>query len=248
MKVIPSIDLLKGKVVRLYQGDFNKVTVYYDDPLKALEMIVSNGGKRIHIVDLDGARKGESNNKDQINREGDAFSLNYSVIKKMISKFGDQIDFQVGGGIRSINDVEKLLEIGVDKVVIGSLIFTDYDVYREIVRLYGSQIILALDVKDGSIKRNGWQVDTNISIKELIKAGKIGDVYAVMSTDIAVDGALTGPNIDMMEDLNQTNIRWIASGGITSRADLEALSHIDLYGAILGKAIFEGFVEDLSDL
>lgn len=239
MKVIPSIDLLGGKVVRLYQGDYEKVKVYYDDAIEALKMIISKGASRIHIVDLDGARKGSESFSKNVNDE---------VIKRLVQTFKGKIQFQVGGGIRRLSDVKRLIELGIDKVIIGSLIFTDYEAYQKIVKQFGEKIILALDVKEGVIKRNGWLIDTHMTINELLQSGKIGEVYAIMTTDIAVDGALTGPNFEMMEVLNEQSYKWIASGGVSSRADLEALSKLGIYGAILGKAVFEGIVEDLSDL
>ncbi|GAB6109752.1 1-(5-phosphoribosyl)-5-[(5-phosphoribosylamino)methylideneamino]imidazole-4-carboxamide isomerase [Fusibacter bizertensis] len=248
MKVIPSIDLLGGKVVRLFQGDYDKVTVYFDDPLLALDMIVSKGARHIHIVDLDGARKMPRNSKDQNDQNDEVRSTNFEMIKQMVERFGAVLDFQVGGGIRSIKDVERLLDIGVDKIVIGSLIFTDYVMYQEIIKHYGEKVVLALDVKEGKIKRNGWLIDTNFTIDELIASDKIGKVYALMSTDITVDGALTGPNLEMMRKLQRTHYRWIASGGVTSRKDLEALSQLGIYGAILGKSIFEGLIDQLSDM
>ena len=239
MKVIPSIDLLGGKVVRLYQGDYDKVTVYYDDAIEALKMIISKGATRIHIVDLDGARKGS---------ESFSLSVNDEVIKRLVQTFNGKIQFQVGGGIRRLSDAKRLIEIGIDKVIIGSLIFNDYEAYQEIVKQFGDKIILALDVKEGFIKRNGWLIDTHMTINELLKSGKIGEVFAIMTTDIAVDGALTGPNFDLMKVLNEQSYKWIASGGVSSREDLEALSKLGIYGAILGKAVFEGMVEDLCDL
>ena len=161
MKVIPSMDLLNGKVVRLFQGDYEQVTVYYDDPCDALEMLKEKGASRIHIVNLDGARYGQ---------EDRATNLNFEVIKRLIKKYASSFHFQVGGGIRSLEDVEQLLEIGTDKVVIGSLIFTNYDEYRKIVEQYGEKIVLALDVKEGIIKRNGWLIDTNMKIEEIGRA------------------------------------------------------------------------------
>lgn len=234
MKVIPSIDLLDGKVVRLFQGDYQQVTVYYECPRQALEMLKEKGAKRIHIVDLNGARGGNSN---------------FQIIKNLVEDDKDCLKFQVGGGIRSMVDVENLLEIGVDKVVMGSVIFTNYGEYEKIIQKYGEKVILALDVKDGLIRRNGWLVDTKMTIKELVEEGKIGGVYGILTTDITVDGGLTGPNIQLMKSLaSLSEIRWIASGGVSSRADLAELSKLNLYGAILGKSIFEGLVHDLSDL
>lgn len=234
VKVIPSIDILDGKVVRLYQGDYQQVTIYYEHPYQAFEMLKEKGAKRIHIVDLNRAQ-GES--------------TNVHVIKSLVKEFKKYFQFQVGGGIRSLIDVEKLLEMGVDKVVIGSLIFTDYVEYQKIIEKYGDKVILALDVKADMIRRNGWLVDTKMTIQELVKLDKIGRVYGILTTDIAVDGGLKGPNIQMMKTLAaMKETRWIASGGISSREDLIQLSKLNLYGAILGKSIFENLVSDLSDL
>lgn len=245
MKVIPSIDLLDGKVVRLFQGDYHQVTVYYEHPFEAMEMLKRKGAKRIHIVDLNGAREEERQEKERQEKE----SENFSIIRKLVEGYKDCFEFQVGGGIRSIGKVEKLLEIGVGKVVIGSLIFTNHIEYEKIIEKYENKVILALDVKDGLIRRNGWLVDTKMTIKELLETGKIGRVFGILTTDINVDGGLTGPNIQLMKSLTSVSgIRWIASGGVSSRDDLEKLSKLDLYGAILGKSIFENLVDDLSDL
>lgn len=235
MKVIPSIDLLDGKVVRLYQGRFDDVTVYDDDPIEMAKRLIQMGAGRIHIVDLDAARGRKINNRD--------------IIKKMAKSSEINVALQVGGGVNSVEAAEELLSAGAQYIVVGSLLFRDYDAFMRLVGLYGERIILALDTKDGLIRKDGWQNETGVSVADVMKYDWVKNLYAIMVTDINVDGSLKGPNVELMRQFKEKYpLKWIASGGVNTYEDLIELNRIDVYGTIVGKAIYEGLITNLKDI
>ncbi len=235
MIAIPAIDLMDGKVVRLYKGRFDEVTTYSDDPFETAKRLIGMGARRIHVVDLDAARQ--------------SAAINERIIKSLANVIGNEAHTQVGGGIHTLEKAETLLGAGVSNVVIGSLLFDDYTLFRDMVSRFGDRIILALDVKSGTIRTHGWRKDTGVTIDEIVKSDWIREIHAVMVTDISVDGAMTGPNFDLMQRLNSMYpLKWIASGGVGSKDDLARLIQTGVYGAIVGKAIYEGKITDLNKL
>lgn len=235
MIAIPAIDLMGGKVVRLYKGRFDEATTYGDDPVETAKRLISLGASQIHVVDLDAARRTNTNNE--------------KVIQTMAHVFGSDIHLQVGGGIHSMEKAKTLLDAGISKVVMGSLLFEDYTLFLKMVSKIGDKIILALDISAGTIRTDGWRKDTGVTIDRIMKAEWIHDIHAVMVTDISVDGAMTGPNFDLMDKLHsEYPINWIASGGVGSSDDLNKLKQLGIYGAIVGKAVYEGKIKDLRKL
>ena len=227
------MDLLDGQVVRLYQGDFQQVTTYYDDPLKAVESLVNDGAQRLHIVDLNGADGARINNR--------------AIIEAIIQRF--EIDIQIGGGIRTFEEAEVWLTLPGVRVVVGTMIFENPSDFARLTQKYPNRIIAALDIKDQTIRTKGWRVDTGITIEQLIEAAVLKGVYAILVTDISLDGSLTGPNFEKMAQLKRfSDLKWIASGGVRTLSDLMALKALGLYGAIVGKAYYEGKIKQLEDL
>lgn len=233
MKLMPSMDLLNGKVVRLYQGDFQQVTTYEDEPIKAVQRLVDDGAQRLHIVDLDGADGSRTHNRE--------------IIKGIIDRF--ELEVQVGGGIRTFEEASNWLAIEKVRVVVGTMIFEKPLEFMQLTKMYPNRIIAALDIKDQTIRTKGWRVDTKITIETLLQDSLLNGVYAVLVTDISLDGSMSGPNFEKMAALNQkSDLKWIASGGVRTLADLMALKAIGLYGAIIGKAYYEGKIKRLEDL
>ena len=230
--IIPAIDLIEGKVVRLYQGDYAQTTEYKLDPLDVVKDYASQGAKLLHIVDLTGAKNPQ---KRQI-----------PLIKSMVAT--GLMRFQSGGGVRTKQDVKDLLAAGVDRVVIGSLAVSDQAMVAQWFTEFGPQhIVLALDVNIDAnnnkfVATHGWQQDSGVSIDELIAHySKVG-LQHVLCTDISRDGTLSGANNNLYKELvaQYPKIEWQASGGIGSLADIDALKPTNVQGVILGRALLEG--------
>ncbi|MEK4883615.1 1-(5-phosphoribosyl)-5-[(5-phosphoribosylamino)methylideneamino]imidazole-4-carboxamide isomerase [Bacillus sp. FSL W8-0223] len=226
--IYPAIDMRGGKCVRLLQGDYDKETVYGDSPFEMAKKFVDQGAAWIHMVDLDGAKNGM--------RINDRYVL--EAAQKLPAKV------QVGGGIRSEQDVIHYLENGVDRVIIGSMAVSNPDLVLELVRTYGSKIAVGLDAKDGYVAVHGWLETSQIKAVELGKRLAEGGVETFIFTDIATDGMLSGPNIEAAVELAKaTGKQVIASGGVRSLSDLQALKAYEnegVSGAIVGKAIYTG--------
>ncbi|GAA6186467.1 1-(5-phosphoribosyl)-5-[(5-phosphoribosylamino)methylideneamino]imidazole-4-carboxamide isomerase [Aliiglaciecola sp. 2_MG-2023] len=230
--IIPAIDLIDGAVVRLYQGDYDQKTQYKLDPVDVVHSYADQGAKWLHIVDLTGA-------KDTSKRQ-------LELIKRMVDT--QRMQFQAGGGIRSEADVAQLLEIGVKRIVIGSLAVKQPAVVKQWVTKYGPEaIVLALDVnidENGNkfIATHGWQESSGVALEGLLDDFLSVGAKHVLCTDISRDGTLQGANHQLYTEMKQRfpNVIWQASGGIGSLADIEALkpSHVD--GVILGRALLEG--------
>ncbi|MFB0913036.1 MAG: 1-(5-phosphoribosyl)-5-[(5-phosphoribosylamino)methylideneamino]imidazole-4-carboxamide isomerase [Glaciecola sp.] len=230
--IIPAIDLIDGKVVRLYQGDYNQTTEYQLDPIDVVHQYADDGAQWLHIVDLTGA-------KDTAKRQ-------LTLISEMVAT--KRMKFQSGGGVRTKADVEGLLKSGVQRVVIGSLAVTQPEVVEQWMVEFGPEhIVLALDInidQQGNkfVATHGWQQDSGVSIEVLIKRySKVG-LKHVLCTDISRDGTLQGANDSLYKEVvtQFPNIQWQASGGIGSLHDIEALKPTNVAGVILGRALLEG--------
>lgn len=226
--IYPAIDMRGGKCVRLLQGDYDKETVYGDSPFEMAKKFVDQGAAWIHMVDLDGAK--------------DGMRINDRYVLEAAQKLPAKV--QVGGGIRSEQDVIHYLENGVDRVIIGSMAVSNPDLVLELIRTYGSKIAVGLDAKDGYVAVHGWLETSQIKAVELGKRLAEGGVETFIFTDIATDGMLSGPNIEAAVELAKaTGKQVIASGGVRSLSDLQALKAYEnegVSGAIVGKAIYTG--------
>lgn len=226
MKIIPAIDIIDGKCVRLTKGDYSTKKIYNEDPLEVAKSFEDNGIKFLHLVDLDGAKS------NQI--------INYRVLEKLASNTSLSIDF--GGGLKSDKDVAIAFESGAKQITGGSVAAKNRTVFEGWINRYGSdKIILGADCKDRKIATDGWLEGSNIDVIEFIRSYESIGIRDVISTDIAKDGMLEGPSIALYKEiLEQTNIELIASGGVSNYQDLIALKEIGCSGAIVGKAIYEG--------
>lgn len=227
MRIYPAIDIINGACVRLVRGDYDKVTTFADDPCEVALRWQREGGEFIHIVDLDGARSGMMPNADLIRRI--ARSLDVPV--------------EVGGGIRNMDCVEKYLESGVERVIIGTSALNDPEFVRRAVEKYGDKIAVGIDAKDGMVAVNGWEEVSRTSAIELAKDMQSIGVKSIIYTDIATDGMLMGPNVDAMKEMSDAvDMDVVASGGVSSTEDLEKLKATGVEGAIIGKALYTGNV------
>lgn len=225
MNILPAIDIKDGQCVRLYQGDFTKQTVVNPDPLKQAAVFQQAGMTHLHIVDLDGALTGEAVNADLIKQ-----------IKRQTSSF-----IQVGGGIRTMTQIDDYLSAGIDRVIIGSAALSRPELVKEAVAKYGKQIAVGIDAKNGQVAVDGWLNVSETDFLTLALAMQKAGVSTLIYTDIAKDGTLTGPTLPHYQQLlDELNIAVIASGGVRNKADLTALAKLGLSGAIVGKAYYSG--------
>jgi phosphoribosylformimino-5-aminoimidazole carboxamide ribotide isomerase len=229
MEIIPAIDLKAGRCVRLYQGDYQKETVYSDDPVSVSLRWQHEGATRLHVVDLDGAASGELTNLE--------------VIKAISTQIN--IPIQVGGGIRTLQAAETLLEIGADRVVLGTASVQDPDL---VVRLChdrgGDRVVVAVDARDGQVAIKGWTESTTVSASEMVERMESLGVVRFLYTDISRDGTLTLPNFEAIQELvKHTSRPILASGGISSTGHIVRLATIGAEGAILGRALYTGDID-----
>lgn len=230
MIVYPAIDLRDGKCVRLTKGDFSTTKVYNDNPTSILEEFAKYGASWVHMVDLDGAKQGSFAQSD--------------LIKKLVQS--SKLNIQVGGGVRTTTDIEKLLDFGVKRVVLGSICVSNPAQVKEWLDKFGNdRLVLALDChinKDGTpmVKTHGWQNESTNTVWDLLKY--FGSAKYVLCTDISVDGTLEGPSINLYQELQQRfpDIKLIASGGVGQYDDLIKLKQLNVHGVVVGKAIYEG--------
>lgn len=228
MIIFPAIDILDGKCVRLIQGDYNQERVYGDSPVDMAKQWEAKGAEFIHIVDLDGAKTGNS-----INRE---------VIKEIANTVS--IPVQVGGGIRSLETIDYFLSNGVARVIIGTAAIQDPSFLKAAVAKYAEKIAVSLDARNGYIATDGWTDTSDVSALDLLKELEIIGVKTIVYTDIAKDGMLQGPNLSEQKQINEaTSIDVIASGGVTTKVDVDNLAALNMYGAIVGKALYDGKIE-----
>lgn len=236
MLLIPAIDLIDGKCVRLTQGDYAQKKVYNDNPLEVAKMFEGAGIKRLHLVDLDGAKAKTITNQ--------------KVLELIASNTKLTIDF--GGGLQSDRDVQIAFDSGATQITAGSIAIKNPDLVKSWMNKFGSEkIIVGTDSKDGKIAVSGWQEITEMTIEGLVDSyANPGIVYSIC-TDVAKDGLLQGPSFQLYERLQKQypTINWIASGGVSSMDDLHQLKSLNMYGAIIGKAYYEGKITltDIAD-
>ena len=230
MQIYPAIDLRGGRVVRLSQGDYDRMTVYGDDPVHQAREFLRAGATCLHAVDLDGAREGRPMNRDII---GALCQLGLYV--------------EVGGGMRNEAAVEDTLALGVNRVILGTAAVTDFDFTTRLGRRFGERLAVGVDVKDGKVATHGWREVTDIDGADFCRRLTDVGVRTVIYTDIARDGMLTGPNIEALKKvLRAVSINVIASGGISNIDDIKKLLQLEpegLYGAITGRALYEGTLD-----
>ena len=224
--IIPAIDLIDAKCVRLSQGDYNQKTIYNEDPLEVAKMFEGAGISRLHLVDLDGAKA--------------KHIVNYQVLETIATKTNLVIDF--GGGLKSNEDLRIAFESGAQMVTGGSIAVKDRDTFLQWIEKYGSEkVILGADAKDKMIAVSGWLEVSELPIIDFIESYTAQGIKKVISTDIARDGMLTGPSIDLYKEIMEKfgGLELIASGGIATMNDIHELNEIGIPGVITGKAIYE---------
>ena len=229
MEVIPAIDLRGGRCVRLYQGDYNRETVFSDDPLEVARRWVKSGARRLHVIDLDGARSGEQPNAEAAYRIADEAG----------------VPVQLGGGIRSIESARQAIERGIDRVLLGTAAVEDPDLLRDLVDELGpEQVVVTVDARDGKVALNGWTETSQVEAEQLIRDMRGVGVSRYLYTDISRDGTLTGPNFDALDGLTTIpDVKIIAAGGISSVEHLLRLSEIGVESAVVGTAIYTGDID-----
>jgi phosphoribosylformimino-5-aminoimidazole carboxamide ribotide isomerase len=228
MEIIPAIDLRNGKCVRLYQGDYGQETIFSDDPVSVALRWQSEGARRLHIVDLDGAAKGEPSNLE--------------AIEDIVAAI--DIPVEVGGGIRSIDTIEQLFAAGVERAILGTVAVEKPDLVKEACQRFGDRIIISIDARDRWVATRGWLQKSTVTASELaskmIELGVMRFIY----TDISRDGTLTSPNFEAVAELlSQVNVPVIGAGGISSVHHLTKLAELGVEGAIVGRAIYTGDVK-----
>lgn len=226
IEVIPAIDIMNGRCIRLEQGEFNRSKTYYENPLKIAKMFAETGFKTIHVVDLDGARAGQPQNT--------------AIIEEIIRETG--LTVQSGGGIRTRDDVNKLMQIGVRNIVVGSLAVKEPRKLRDWLNVIPPErFILAADIKNGMVLTNGWQSVSTFTMKQFIKNYADLGLKSILCTDVSRDGMLDGPAFEIYRDLKQTfpELKLIASGGVSTLEDIRKLDKDDIDAVVVGKAIYE---------
>ncbi len=230
MLIIPAIDLKEGKCVRLKQGLMDQSTIFSEHPAETAKKWFDLGARRLHLVDLDGAFSGKP--------------MNLNAIKEIISEIGQKIPIQLGGGIRSLDTIEKFLDSGLDSVIIGTAAITQPGFLHEACYAFPGQIMVGLDAKDGDVAINGWAKLTGHNVIDLAQKFEEYGVESIIYTDIGRDGMLSGVNIEATVKLTEAvSVPVVASGGVTNLKDIEALcevSNIGIRGVITGRAIYEG--------
>ncbi len=235
MRIIPAIDIIDGKCVRLQQGDYSLKTVYNENPVDVAKSFEDAGLTHLHLVDLDGAKAGKV--------------VSWTVVERITSRTNLRVDF--GGGIKTEDEITRLLDLGIRQVNLGSIAVKRPDIIGSWIKQFGAEkIILSADVKLEEISINGWQDNSSINILTFLKDYVQRGIEHVTCTDIGTDGMLTGPNIELYKKILLTfpQLHLIASGGVSNMEDLEELRRIGADGAIVGKAIYEGKIslDDLS--
>ena len=228
MNIFPAIDLYEHKAVRLFKGDYAEMTVYSDNPVEIARDFEAKGAKFIHIVDLEGAKNGDT--------------PNFDTVKEIAQNTG--LFCELGGGIRSLDTVEKYLNAGLDRVILGTAAVTDEEFLRAAVEKYGDKIAVGVDIKDGFVAVKGWTEKSEYSCFDFCEKMREIGVKTLICTDISRDGAMKGTNRQLYKELSEKfDMNITASGGVSSIDDIKALRQLDLYGAIIGKAYYIGAID-----
>jgi phosphoribosylformimino-5-aminoimidazole carboxamide ribotide isomerase len=228
MKILPAIDIKEGKCVRLAKGDYSQVTHYFDNPLDVAKKWIDQGSMNLHIVDLDGAKSGKT--------------INYDIIAEIRNSYPD-IYMQIGGGIRDIESINKYINIGINKVIVGTRIVSDPSFLKKIPSDIKEKVIIDLAVKDGKLAVHGWNNSSDFTLQDFIKILESNNIQEIVFTDVSKDGMLEGMNFSEISNiLSFSSIPLIASGGVTSIDDIKYLygmNEIKISGVIIGKALYE---------
>ena len=228
MNLFPAIDLYGGQAVRLFKGDYRQMTVYDPDPLNTARKFEAAGARYLHMVDLEGAKSGGTPNAE--------------TVKRIVQNTG--LFVELGGGIRSMEVIEKYLSLGVRRVILGTAAITDGDFVGRAVAQYGDAIAVGADVRDGFIAIRGWTEQSDMTLDAFMEKFQRLGVKTVICTDISRDGAMRGTNRALYADLQKRySMDIIASGGVSTLEDIRALSAMGLYGAIVGKAYYTGAID-----
>ena len=228
MNIFPAIDYVDSKAVRLFKGDYDQMTVYSDNPLDVARDFESKGAKCIHLVDLEGAKDGTT--------------PNIETVKKIAEN--TNLFTEIGGGIRNIQTVEKYLNSGVDRVILGTAAVKDEAFLKETIMKFGDKIAVGIDIKDGFVAIKGWTESSGIDPYEFTEKMQNLGVKYIICTDVSKDGAMKGTNLELYRELSKKfSINITASGGVSSIKDVEELRKMDIYGAIIGKAYYVGAID-----
>lgn len=223
MIILPAIDLIDGTCVRLTQGEYNSSERVADDPVDTAKWFEEDGATWIHMVDLDGAKAGQPYNKD--------------VVEDVIN--ATNLKVEVGGGIRTLENIEEYIDLGVSRIILGSVAIQQPELVYEAVEKFGDKIAVGIDAKDGMARAGGWIVGSDVHFIELAKKMDDAGVKTIIYTDISRDGMLSGVNLDELKEINDSvNANVIASGGVRDMSDIENLSALGIYGAICGRSIY----------
>ena len=228
MLILPAIDLYEGKAVRLYKGDYSQMTVYSNDPLSVAENFQVQGASWMHLVDLEGARSGETPNLD--------------TVRRLVSS--SNLSAEIGGGIRTLDTVSAYIDVGVQRVILGTAAVTDPTLVEKAVARYGNKIAVGVDLRDGFVAIKGWTESTALTGEDFCRRMQDAGVATIICTDISKDGAMQGTNHGLYKELSEKfSMDIIASGGVSSLDDIKRLAAQGLYGAIIGKAYYTGAID-----
>ncbi len=225
MLIFPAIDLRDGQVVRLVEGDYDRMTVYGSDPLAVAKAYRAAGAEYLHVVDLDAAKDGEQKN--------------LTVIQKLAAESG--LRLEVGGGVRDEESAKRYLDAGVSRVILGSAAIENPQFMENLAKQYPGKVAAGVDARNGFVAIHGWKTVTDIVAYDFVESLPGRGIGTVIYTDISRDGKLQGPNIEAYQRLGQIKgLDIVASGGVSSAADISALAKLNLYAAIIGKALYDG--------
>lgn len=228
MIIFPAIDLVGGKAVRLFKGDYAQMTVYDDDPCRVARAFADKGARHIHIVDLEGARDGGTPNLETV-----------VAIKRASGLF-----CEIGGGVRTLEVVERYFSAGLDRVILGTAAVENEELVRAAVTEYGDRIAVGVDLKDGFVAIKGWTEKSDLGAHEFFSRMEGFSVSTLICTDISKDGAMQGTNRELYRELGREHrVNIVASGGVSSIDDVRSLRAMELYGAIIGKAYYTGAID-----
>ena len=231
MEIIPAIDLLDGACVRLHQGDYEQVTRFSDDPVAQALSWQNQGATRLHLVDLDGAKRGEP--------------VNDAAIRAITAAL--DIPVQLGGGVRSVERAHDLLSCGLDRVILGTVAIEQPELVSQLAQRYPNQIVVGIDAKEGKVATRGWLEQSDVLATDLARRFSDAGIAAIITTDIATDGTLAGPNLTALREMAEaSSVPVIASGGIGCMGDLLSLLPLEalgVTGVIVGRALYDGRVE-----